>query len=581
MATVQDERQEQEEHGEEERTQGWRPQDQEELDLILNVLPDSVAETLRGHGDLEHLLEIVLDLGRLPEARFVDEEAELSEFPVTSEDLEKVIERVGEFGDDNRAGIERTLHRISAIRNRKGEVIGITCRVGRAVFGTIKIIEDLAFSGKNILLLGRPGVGKTTMLREMARVLSQEAKKRVIIVDTSNEIAGDGDVPHPAIGRSRRMQVRTPSQQHGVMIEAVENHMPQAIIIDEMGTEQEAAAARTIAERGVQLIATAHGNTLDNLIMNPTLSDLVGGIQTVTLGDQEARYRGTQKSVLERKGPPTFDAVVEIQGWDRLAVHDNVDEVVDQWLRGFAIAPEVRWLGEDGEVRRSQEQVRHSEAKPGSWQPDGPRERRRSTQQTRSVRGEMMAAPPHADQEAAAKESEVRVFLFGVGRDKLEVAAAESGTVVHIVNELRQADLVLTTKNHYRRGSQLVRIAESSGTPVCVLRKNTMPQLEEFLGTVVKDWHGGNGNGHGVMSGLGNDDDGPPFTGQGSSPTMEKAMDEAEEAANKVLAGEQTVRLAPQRSYIRRLQHLLGQRYNVASVSQGREPERAVMFYRV
>ena len=572
MATVQQERQE-----------AGREREHEELNLILNVLPDHIAAVLRGRDDLAQLLEIVLDQGRLPEARFVSEDVELDQRVVSTEDLENVIGRIGEFGDDNRAGIERTLHRISAIRNRKGQVVGITCRVGRAVFGTIKIIEDLAFSGKNILLLGRPGVGKTTMLREMARVLSQEAKKRVIIVDTSNEIAGDGDVPHPAIGRSRRMQVATPSRQHGVMIEAVENHMPETIIIDEMGTEEEAAAARTIAERGVQLIATAHGNTLDNLIMNPTLSDLVGGIQTVTLGDQEARYRGTQKSVLERKAPATFDVVVEIQGWDRLAVHDNVDQVVDQWLRGYPIAPEVRSLGEDGEVKRIQDQVRYSEAKPGSWQPDSPRQNRSSGKASQPATAAMapVSAPPVMEPvESRVKESEVRVFLFGVGRDKLEAAAAESGTVVHIVNELRRADLVLTTKTHYRRGSQLVRIAESSGTPVCVLRKNTMPQLQEFLGSVIKNWHSG-GNGRGEMPDLGNDDDGPPFTGGNGSPTMDKAMDEAEEAANRVLSGEQTVRLTPQRSYIRRLQHLLGQRYNVASVSQGREPERAVMFYRV
>jgi len=559
--------------------------EQLELDLVLNVLPPDVAGVLRDRDDLDQLLEVVLDLGRLPEARFVSGDAELNDEPVTTADLENVIERIGDFGDDNRAGIERTLHRISAIRNRRGQVIGITCRVGRAVFGTIKIIEDLAFSGKNILLLGRPGVGKTTMLREMARVLSQEAKKRVIIVDTSNEIAGDGDVPHPAIGRSRRMQVPTPSQQHGVMIEAVENHMPETIVIDEMGTEQEAAAARTIAERGVQLIATAHGNTLDNLIMNPTLSDLVGGIQTVTLGDQEARYRGTQKSVLERKAPPTFDVVVEIQGWAKLAVHDNVSQVVDQWLRGFPISPEVRTMGDDGEVKRSQEQVRVSEAQPGSWQSDSRRGRggrENQSSQRQSPQGQMMAQSQMAalvEPEAAVKASEVRIFLFGVGRDKLEAAAAESGTALQIVNELRRADLVLTTKTHYRRGSQLVRIAESSGTPVCVLRKNTMPQLQEFLGTVIKEWHGGGGNG--MLANLGNDEDGPPFTGQNGSPTMEKAMDEAEDAANRVLSGEQTIHLSPQRSYIRRLQHLLGQRYNVASVSQGREPERAVLFYRV
>ena len=345
-----------------------------ELDELLEVLPPRVAHPLRENQGQGELLEVVLDLGRVPEARFTDGDIPLSQEEVTREDLDNLVQNVGDFGGDNRAGIERTLHRISAIRNRKGEVVGITCRVGRAVFGTIKIIEDLAFSGKNILLLGRPGVGKTTMLREMARVLSSDAGgtasdaggpgKRVVIVDTSNEIAGDGDVPHPAIGRSRRMQVSSPDKQHGVMIEAVENHMPEVVVIDEMGTEREATAARTIAERGVQLIATAHGNTLDNLIMNPTLSDLVGGVQTVTLGDQEASYRGTQKTVLERKARPTFDVVVEIQSWERLAVHDNVAQVVDQWLRGFSIAPEVRWLDEEGQVHREREALRRSDGGP-------------------------------------------------------------------------------------------------------------------------------------------------------------------------------------------------------------------------
>jgi len=561
-----------------------------ELEVLIEKLPARIQQPIRQCPNIDELLEVVLDQGRDPEARFLNESIVLDPREVTQEDIQDTIQRIGRFGGDNRAGIERTLHRISAIRNRGGDIIGLTLRVGRAIYGTIRVIEDLIFTGKSVLLLGKPGVGKTTMLREMARVLSQEAKKRVIIVDTSNEIAGDGDVPHSAIGRSRRMQVPSPSRQHGVMIEAVENHMPETIVIDEMGTEQEASAARTIAERGVQLIATAHGNTLDNLIMNPTLSDLVGGIQTVTLGDQEARYRGTQKSVLERKGPPTFDVVVEIQGWDRLAVHDNVAQVVDQWLRGFPIAPEIRSLDEDGEVIRTQEQPRVSEAQPGSWQPDKRRGGRQGIRlaQEQPQQGEITpqvtigTAASVREPEAVLKESEVRVFLFGVGRDKLEVATAETGIPVQIVNELRRADLVLTTKTHYRRGSQLVRIAETSGTPVCVLRKNTMPQLQEFLGTIIKEWHGGGkGQVDDFIPDLGNDNDGPPFTGRHNAPVMEKAMDEAEQAANRVLSGEQTVHLAPQRSYIRRLQHLLGQRYNVASVSQGREPERSVLFYRV
>ena len=556
----------------------------EELELVLDVLPERVSAGLRQRDDLEELLEVVLDLGREPEARFVSGDAPLSSQVVDDADLQAVIERLGDFGDDNRAGIERTLHRISAIRNRRGRVIGLTCRIGRAVFGTIKIIEDLAFSGKNILLLGRPGVGKTTMLRETARVLSVEAQKRVIIVDTSNEIAGDGDIPHPAIGRARRMQVPTPLQQHGVMIEAVENHMPETIVIDEMGAEQEAAAARTIAERGVQLIATAHGNTLDNLIMNPTLSDLVGGIQTVTLGDQEARYRGTQKTVLERKAPPTFDVVVEIQSWERLAVHDDVAHVVDQWLRGYPIVPEIRWLDENGEVQRAEEEYRTNDSAPPPFalkgskgESENRRRGRHTTQERHRDRerdpGQIAIAPGlprpmgEMSQEEAAMASEVRVFLFGVGRDKLETAMVEAGVPVQIVNELRRADIVLTTKTHYRRGSQLVRIAEANGKPVYVLRKNSLPQLQDFLRTFVSQW---NRNGARI-----------PSAEQHDPPNIEQAMEEAEEAANRVLSGESTVKLAPQRSHIRRLQHMLGQRYNVASTSQGREPDRAVMFYRV
>ena len=556
----------------------------EELELVLEVLPERVSNALRQREDLEELLEVVLDLGREPEARFVSGDAPLSSQEVDATDLQAVIECLGEFGDDNRAGIERTLHRISAIRNRRGRVIGLTCRIGRAVFGTIKMIEDMAFSGKNILLLGRPGVGKTTMLRETARVLSVEAQKRVVIVDTSNEIAGDGDVPHPAIGRARRMQVATPSKQHGVMIEAVENHMPETIVIDEMGAEQEAAAARTIAERGVQLIATAHGNTLDNLIMNPTLSDLVGGIQTVTLGDQEARYRGTQKTVLERKAPPTFDVVVEIQSWERLAVHDDVAHVVDQWLRGYPIVPEIRWLDENGEVQRAEEEYRSNDSAPPPFALNGAKEKPEVRRRGRTPgqerhrdrewdTGQIASTPglprPMGEMsgEEAAMVSEVRVFLFGVGRDKLESAMVESGVPVQIVNELRRADLVLTTKTHYRRGSQLVRIAEANGKPVYVLRKNSLPQLQDFLRSVV-----GQRNRNG---GLGSAPE------PQESPNIERAMQEAEEAANRVLGGEMTVKLSPQRSHIRRLQHMLGQRYNVASTSQGREPDRAVMFYRV
>lgn len=330
----------------------------DDMAALLAALPPEIADAIRALPNASDVIEVVMDLGRQPEARFgAGGESVLLDREITEADLEQVVIHVGSFGEDNRAGIERTLHRISAIRNRSGKIVGLTCRIGRAVFGTIEIIDDLVSSGKSVLIMGRPGIGKTTMLREAARVLAEVADKRVVVVDTSNEIAGDGDIPHPGIGRARRMQVRTPAHQHAVMIEAVENHMPEVIVIDEIGTELEAAAARTIAERGVQLIGTAHGNSLDNLMVNPTLSDLIGGIQTVTLGDEEARRRRTQKSVLERKAPPTFDVIVEIIDRDRVTVHEDVAETVDGLLRGDPVAPELRWRDEGG-VHKSQSRPR-------------------------------------------------------------------------------------------------------------------------------------------------------------------------------------------------------------------------------
>jgi len=331
----------------------------DDLDALLATLPREIVDAVHALPDKEALIEVVLDLGRRPEARFPDSEVMLLDREISEADIAHVVDHIGTFGDDNRAGIERTLHRISAIRNRSGKIVGLTSRIGRAVYGTIEIIDDFVESGKSILIMGRPGIGKTTMLREAARVLADDLGKRVVVVDTSNEIAGDGDIPHPAIGKARRMQVRTPSMQHEVMIEAVENHMPQVIVIDEIGTELEAQAARTIAERGVQLIGTAHGNNLDNLMLNPTLSDLIGGIQSVTLGDEEARRRRTQKSVLERKAPPTFDVIIEIQDRERVTVHADVAETVDSLLRGDAVAPELRWRDEEG-VHRSQARPRPS-----------------------------------------------------------------------------------------------------------------------------------------------------------------------------------------------------------------------------
>ena len=428
-----------------------------DLDALLDILPSHIREPLYEQPDRSELLEVVLDLGRPPEVRFPYRELILGCKEVDHADVDYVVSGVGDFTGDNRAGIERTLHRISAIRNRNGRIIGLTCRVGRAVFGTVKMIQDLVESGKSVLLLGRPGVGKTTMLREVARVLADDSKKRVIVIDTSNEIAGDGDIPHPAIGHARRMQVATPAMQHAVMIEAVENHMPEVIIIDEIGTELEAQAARTIAERGVQLIGTAHGNTLENLIMNPTLSDLVGGIQTVTLGDEEARRRHTQKSVLERKAPPTFDVVVEIVHYYKVTVHPDVTAAVDAVLHQQPVQAELRWMDQQGEIKR-EEIISPS-----------------------MVQSNQKLAPNEVKEQ---EKQSLRFFLFGINRSRLEQVAGKGRENLKFVADLKQADLFLTTRSYYRRKPQKIRDAEALGVPIYVLKSNDAAQMRRCLDTV-------------------------------------------------------------------------------------------------
>ncbi len=516
----------------------------DDIEALLAVLPPRIRERLHSFEDCDQLIEVVMDLGRPPEARFPDRDVILSEREISPEDIDYVVARIGEFGGDNRAGIERTLHRISAIRNRRGEIVGLTCRVGRAVFGTIDIIRDIVESGQNILLLGRPGVGKTTMLRETARVLGE--KKRVIVVDTSNEIAGDGDIPHPGIGRARRMQVPRPELQHEVMIEAVENHMPEVIIIDEIGRELEAQAARTIAERGVQLVATAHGNTLDNLLMNPTLCDLIGGIQSVTLSDEEARRRGTQKTVLERKAPPTFDVVVEIQDRDTLVIHHDVAQAVDTLLRGFPLRAERRRRVGEGEIEKEEIVVEPT----STLQQAGGLTRRRPEPA-------QAGAPAPVAVEARrqlGQRSTLRVFPYGVSQNRLKQAAKALNLPVLIVNDIGEADILLTLRSYYRKRPQIITDAERRGLPVYVLRSNTVTQMEQALADIF---------------GLAVETD--PYA---------QAMEEARQAINRILSGEATsVELSPQSAYVRRMQHELARQANLISRSMGKEPRRRVRIY--
>ena len=574
------------------------------LEDLLAVLPPHIAEPLTAlqqeAGDAD-LVEIVLDLGRKPEARLENSEHELTDHDVTREDLAYVSERIGSFGDDNRAGIERTLHRISAIRNRRGEIVGLTSRIGRAVYGTIAIIEDLIEAGESVLLLGRPGVGKTTMLRETARVLADAMRKRVVIVDTSNEIAGDGDIPHPAIGRARRMQVPTPTMQHAIMIEAVENHMPEVVVIDEIGTELEALAARTIAERGVQLIGTAHGNTLENLMMNPTLSDLIGGIQSVTLSDEEARRRGTQKSILERKAPPTFDAMVEIVSRDEVVVHRDVASTVDAILRNTPVRSEVRRRDIDGQIAVSatDEARRDPSVVRGARSDGGSPQREIVDISTRQV---AKPSPPMPEPVVLASDQReppsglprgrgtstkpLRLYPFGISRNRLEQAIGLVGVPAVIVRDLREADIVMTLKNYYRRKPQPLRDAEQRGTPVYVLRSNTATQMEHVLAglfpSVERLADAVNGDRVATETNRESEDGQrqPRSKRTERHDIVTRALWEAEEAIGAVMGGAPPIALAPQGAYVRRIQHQMADRYSLASRSRGKEPNRRVEIYR-
>jgi stage III sporulation protein SpoIIIAA len=525
----------------------------DDMDKLQNILPDEFNAALEQLGNYDNLLEIVLDLGRVPTARYVDGEITLLPREVVRDDLDNIIANIGDFDADNRAGLERTLHRISGIRNRRGDVVGLTCRVGRAVYGTISIIQDLIESGQSILMLGPPGVGKTTMLREAARVLAET--KRVVIVDTSNEIGGDGDVPHPAVGKARRMQVSRPERQHEVMIEAVENHNPEVIVIDEIGRELEAMAARTIAERGVQLIGTAHGNALDNLMLNPTLSDLVGGIEAVTLSDDEARRRGTQKTVLERRAPPTFDVLIEIQTRDRLVVHEDVSAAVDGILRGRPMPVEIRQRNEAGDIIIETEQPETSVIA----------EQQRATNGSgRYSRGSSAARPrqEHAAEPGGApgngQMQPMTVYAYGVARNRLQQAGRRLHVPLLLTDDFGRADAIVTLKNYYRRRPKLIVDAERRGVPIYVLRANTVTQMENFLTDVFQlDESGG-----------------------GSGDAFNQALREAEDAIQRVIAGEHAVDLLPQSSEVRRLQHELARRAHLVSESHGKEPQRRVRITR-
>lgn len=516
-----------------------------DLDRLIEVLPDKVRRHIT-YDKMDDVIEIVLDIGRTPEIRHAGGKIEyLGEEFVTDEDINFITSRLQEFTSDNRSGIPGTLHRISAIRNRQGKIIGLTCRIGRVVTGTIACIKDICMMNKSILFLGRPGVGKTTKLREISRLVADELCKRVVIVDTSNEIAGDGDTPHPAIGHARRMQVTQPEFQKDIMIEAVENHTPEVIVVDEIGTEAEAQAARTIAERGVMLIATAHGNSLENLIKNPTLSDLVGGIQSVTLGDDEAKRRASQKTVLEREKQPTFDVVIEILDRNTLAVYKNTSEAVDYILRGWPIRPEIR------KVDKPYDMAAETKEEPAIR--DIPQEINKLEKKIEPAESlkYSFSRQKYVDEIKGFK----KIYLYAVSRTIVEKVIERLDLNAEITRNIEDADIVIAHKNFAKGGAKVLSTANDYRLQVFYVKTNSMAQIQKVLKEALD-----------IVE--------TSQTLYGYYDDTERALDEAKEGINKILAGADNVELTPQNQHIRKLQHELVEQHNMTSKSVGEGSQR-------
>ena len=518
---------------------------QNDLDRLTEVLPDKVRRYI-SYEKMEDVIEIVLDIGRTPEIRHAGGKIDyLGDEFVTEEDLNYITARIQEFTSDNRSGIPGTLHRISAIRNRQGKIIGLTCRIGRVVTGTIACIKDICLMNKSILFLGRPGVGKTTKLREISRLVADELGKRVVIVDTSNEIAGDGDTPHPAIGHARRMQVTQPEFQKDIMIEAVENHTPEVIVVDEIGTEAEAQAARTIAERGVMLIATAHGNSLENLIKNPTLSDLVGGIQSVTLGDDEAKRRASQKTVLEREKQPTFDVVIEILDRNTLAVYKDTAEAVDYILRGWPIRPEIR------KVDKTYETPQESKEEPELKDiPEEIHKLEKKIEPTDSLKFSF-SRQEYVENVKGFK----KIYLYAVSRTIVEKVIERLDLNTEITRSIEDADIVIAHKNFAKGGAKVLSTANSYRLQIFYVKTNSMAQIQKVLKEALD-----------IVE--------TSQTLCGYYDDAERALDEAKAAINKILAGAEHVELSPQNQHIRKLQHELVEQHNMTSKSVGEGDNR-------
>nr|QCI05660.1 hypothetical protein [Cryptopleura ramosa] len=557
----------------------------DDLEKFFKILPDFVREPLEKHHNQEFLIEVVMDLGRRPEARFPDGPEYLSSSIVSWHDLNFSIKKIGYFSGDNRAGIESTLHRISSIRNRKGNVIGLTCRVGRAVFGTISIIRDLLEKGNSLLLLGKPGIGKTTAIREIARVLADEMEKRVVIIDTSNEIAGDGDIPHPAIGRARRMQVTRPELQHQVMIEAVENHMPEVIIIDEIGTELEALAARTIAERGVQLVGTAHGNYLESLIKNPILSDLIGGVQYVTLGDDEAKRRGSQKSILERKTVPAFQIAIEIHERHSWVVHEEVDKIVDQLLQGSKLFLQRRKFNNDGSIYIECESFCSKEFMNYNNHINKSLNMGIRTKQYmdsiklfNSVNDDLVKTSYRSssrflsqlnlnnNRNISLNNSAIILYVYGINIKQIESIIDSLKLSIILTMDLIKADMILALKSYIKTNSKIRRIAKSKKITIYTIHNVNLNTITRAFKQMLSLYQ---------ISSI-------DFTNLFNNRSILEinALLEVKFAIEKIIfTQKESVQLLPQFSNIRKLQYNLINFYNLKSSSFELDNRRKVIIY--
>ncbi|MBQ8636267.1 hypothetical protein IJX73_00590 [bacterium] len=521
-----------------------------DIEKLIEILPLRIKRNVQ-EGLLDDAIEIVLDIGRIPEIRLGNGKIiSLGADNIAREDLDYITKQLPEFTHDNRSGIAGTLHRISAIRNRQGKIVGLTCRIGRVITGTIECIRDFVVQNKSILFLGRPGVGKTTKLREITRLMADELGKRVVVVDTSNEIAGDGDVAHPAIGKARRMQVSQPEFQKDIMIEAVENHTPEVIVVDEIGTELEAQAARTIAERGVMLIATAHGNTLDNLIKNPTLSDLIGGIDTVTLGDDEAKHRGCQKTVLERQKQPTFDIVIEIIDRNTLAIYKDSATAVDYILRSWPISPEIRKV--DGNYKEKKPETNLL------------KEVEKLENKVQEASKSTLSFNFNRQQYIKENKKHKKIYIYAVSRSIVDKLIERLDIDATIVRNVEEADFVIAHKNFAKGGTKILSTANEYRLPVFFVRTNSMSQIQRVLKEALNLTQENQ-----EIQKLTNYKD-----------STELALDETNAAIAKLSEGAEVVELQPQDQQVRKLQHELVEAHGFKSVSVGEGANRHLKIFK-